>query len=176
MHGYNFCIKKVLPCDVEVLRELSIASFRETYDAHNTKVDMELHNDKHFNLRQLLGEIEDKGNWFFIAEVDNIPAGYIKLRTSERPASLQGLKHIELERIYALKRFQGAGLGKLLLHKCIDTGIKNGYEVLWLGVWKQNEKAIAFYTKQGFTIFGEHTFILGQDQQSDWLMKKALNP
>ncbi len=176
MPGNNFSIKKILPSDVGVLSELSIESFMETYEAYNTKEDMQLHNEAHFNLKQLLGEIEDKGNWFFIAEVDNIPAGYIKLRTSERPDGLEGLKHIEMERIYALKRFQGLGLGKLLLQQCIDTGIKKGYQVLWLGVWKQNEKAIQFYTMQGFTIFGEQDFILGEDQQSDWLMKKALNP
>jgi ribosomal protein S18 acetylase RimI-like enzyme len=40
-----------------------------------------------------------------------------------------------------------------------------------LGVWEQNENAIAFYTKKGFEIFDRHIFKLGDDPQTDFLMK-----
>ncbi|HRI21763.1 MAG TPA: GNAT family N-acetyltransferase [Panacibacter sp.] len=176
MAEHNFVIRKILPADVAILRQISIDSFVETYAIYNTEEDMQLHIESHFNREQLLNEIENAQNYFFVAMFADEPAGYIKLRTSENPAELVGFKHIELERIYALKRFQGMGLGKRLIQQGMDTGIQNGYEILWLGVWKQNEKAIQFYTRQGFTIFGEHAFILGADQQTDWLMKKALNP
>lgn len=174
MRAYNYVIKKVLPADIGILQQLSTDSFTETYALYNTEDDMLLHIETHFNIKQLLTEIANPQNYFFIALLDDVPAGYIKLRTSENPAELNGLKHIELERIYALKRFQGIGLGKKLMKQCIDAAIKNGYEILWLGVWKQNEKAIQFYTSQGFIIFGEQAFILGEDHQTDWLMKKAL--
>ena len=62
----------------------------------------------------------------------------------------------------------------LLAEECINQAKLKGCDVLWLGVWKQNKKAIAFYTKCGFEIFGEQIFTLGSDPQQDWLMKKEL--
>ncbi len=171
----NYTIREIIPADVDMLRHLSIDTFCETYAIYNTDEDMELHVDGHFNRQQLLNEIMDESCYFFVAELGNIPAGYIKLRTSEKPAELEGCKHIELERIYALKQYQGTGLGKLLIDKCVNFAVENNYEVLWLGVWKRNEKALHFYTKSGFTFFGEQVFTLGADVQVDWLMKKMLN-
>ena len=172
--AYNFFIRPANPGDVDLLRELSVQTFTETYHAYNTAEDMLLYISKNFSSEVLCSELEDAGNYFFIAMLEDRAVGYIKLRTAEEPAALKGRKHIELERIYALKEFQGTGLGKLLMQQCIDTATSNGFEVVWLGVWKQNEKAFAFYKKCGFTIFGEHIFTLGTDEQSDWLMKKEL--
>jgi ribosomal protein S18 acetylase RimI-like enzyme len=120
--------------------------------------------------------LADKGIYFFAAFDNNIPAGYIKLRTSENPEQLIGRRHIELERIYAVKEYQGVGLGYKMMQYSLDFASVKGYELLWLGVWNQNENALKFYTKCGFEIFGEHTFTLGLEVQTDWLMKKELFP
>ena len=174
MLQYHFFIRRTAFNDIDTLQKISTDTFIETYAAYNTDEDMRLHVAEQFNRDRMKDELSSKENYFFIAFHENEPAGYIKLRTAKQPPELEGLKHIELERIYALKQFQGTGLGKLLIQQCVDTAIENIYEVLWLGVWKQNEKAIQFYTKCGFTIFGEQVFTLGTDDQSDWLMKKEL--
>jgi ribosomal protein S18 acetylase RimI-like enzyme len=49
-----------------------------------------------------------------------------------------------------------------------------GAETLWLGVWERNARAVAFYRKYGFTRVGEHTFVLGSDTQTDWLLARPL--
>jgi diamine N-acetyltransferase len=41
-------------------------------------------------------------------------------------------------------------------------------------VWEFNERAIRFYEKHGFEKFGEHVFMLGNDPQIDWLLKKRI--
>lgn len=174
MLQFNFLIRPAVMDNIDVLQKLSADTFIETYAAYNTDEDMRLHVAEQFNRERLMSELSSKENYFFIAFHESGPAGYIKLRTAKQPPEHEGLKHIELERIYALKLFKGTGLGKLLIQQCVDTAIENNYEVLWLGVWKQNEKAIQFYTKYGFTIFGEQVFTLGTDDQSDWLMKKEL--
>ena len=48
-------------------------------------------------------------------------------------------------------------------------------EYVWLGVWEHNHKAIKFYQDKGFVRFGEHVFVLGEDRQTDFLMKKTLD-
>ena len=42
---------------------------------------------------------------------------------------------------------------------------------IWLGVWQENPKAIQFYTKNGFEVFDQHVFKLGDEEQTDFLMR-----
>src|SRR5205085_11664475 len=100
--------------------------------------------------------------------------GYIKLRTNNELPQLKNKKSIELERIYVLKHFQGMGLGYRFIEFAIEFAQSKGFNTIWLGVWTRNKKAISFYKKCGFEIFGEHEFTLGTDEQVDWLMKKDL--
>ena len=82
---------------------------------------------------------------------------------------------IEIERIYVRKEYLGKKVGGLLMKKCLELAQQKGYTLVWLGVWEHNAKAIAFYEKWGFEKFGSHAFLLGNDLQTDWLMKKNLN-
>lgn len=170
----SFTIRQVTATDIDMLQQISIETFCDTYAAFNTEENMKLHVEEKFNKQRLYDEILTKGESFFVAEKEGLPAGYIKLRSSEEPEAMKGRKHIELERIYARKQFQGLGLGKLLIDEALLFAKENGYKVLWLGVWKQNEKAFHFYKRNGFEVFGEQVFMLGSDAQSDWLMKKEL--
>jgi len=45
---------------------------------------------------------------------------------------------------------------------------------IWLGVWEKNQKAIDFYEKNGFVPFDKHIFVLGDDKQTDIMMKMEL--
>ena len=69
----------------------------------------------------------------------------------------------------------GKGVGKKLMQTCHDIARQKGKKILWLGVWKENHRAIDFYKSWGFEIFGDQEFILGDDVQTDWLMKKDLD-
>ncbi len=57
---------------------------------------------------------------------------------------------------------------------CIDEARGRGGDVLWLGVWQKNARAIAFYHKWEFEIVGTQTFQLGNDPQSDFVMRRSL--
>jgi ribosomal protein S18 acetylase RimI-like enzyme len=47
-------------------------------------------------------------------------------------------------------------------------------QYLWLGVWEHNQKAINFYERNGFVTFGSHNFMLGNDKQTDLLMRRSI--
>ena len=47
-------------------------------------------------------------------------------------------------------------------------------EYVWLGVWEENTRAIGFYERQGFVAFDKHIFRLGQDEQTDIMMKRPV--
>jgi ribosomal protein S18 acetylase RimI-like enzyme len=81
---------------------------------------------------------------------------------------------LEIERLYMHRDFQGLGLGSALMQKALDVARARGKKYVWLGVWEGNNKARAFYHKHGFYPFGSHPFVMGDDRQTDLLMRKDL--
>jgi len=160
--------------DIDTLVSLSIKTFRDTFDEFNTSQNMLLYINKNFTRKNIEREMKDPGTAYFLAFDGRTAAGYAKIRASEKPAGLTHEPTLELERLYAHKEYVGKRVGYLLMETCLAYARKKGCKTLWLGVWENNARAISFYEKNGFVRFGEHTFNLGNDPQTDWLMKKAL--
>ena len=79
-------------------------------------------------------------------------------------------KAIEVARLYAVRRWIGAGVGAALMQHCMREAAARGHDALWLGVWERNERAIAFYERWGFKRVGTQPFQLGSDRQTDHVM------
>ena len=75
-----------------------------------------------------------------------------------------------------LKTYQGKGVGKLLYEKALYCARQKNADYVWLGVWEENHRAIRFYKKNGFAEFDKHNFKLGDDDQTDIMMKLNLTP
>ena len=158
--------------DAELIADISRQTFYETFASENTQENMDKFMNIQFAKEKLIGELSDADNIFFLAYQGDEVAGYLKLRDGQNPDQLQNLPAIEIVRIYSVTSMIGKGIGKLLMQKSIDEAIRRNKTVIWLGVWEKNHRAINFYTKWGFVKFGEHDFILGNDIQTDWLMKR----
>lgn len=170
----NLVIKPVRIDEVELLAEVSRRTFYDTFYQQNTKEDMELFLEHSFNVATLQQEISETENFFFFAKAGDEIVGYLKLSTRETPEELEGVDIIEIARIYAVKEKIGLGVGKFLIESAISFGKELKKQVIWLGVWEHNLKAINFYQRFGFEKFGEHLFLVGNDAQNDWLMKREL--
>ena len=157
--------------DVEVLSKLSEETFFETYSWYNTPENMAEYCRKNFSLDQLKKDFSEENTCFFLVKLSDEVIGYAKLRVFENPEELKGKRHIEIERIYVQKRHQDKKAGYALIRTCIDFARSKKFEVIWLGVWEQNLKALNFYIRVGFEKFGTHIFQLGNDAQKDYLMK-----
>jgi diamine N-acetyltransferase len=157
--------------DITPLCEIGIKTFIETYGNQNTPQDLKKYLEEKFNKKQISDEILTPKTIFLLVELETEIIGYAKMRVNlvENPDT----KSLEIERIYIIKNYHGQKYGAMLMQKCIDVAIENNYESIWLGVWEHNPKAINFYQKWGFEIFGEHIFQLGDDAQTDFLMKKT---
>ena len=166
---------KAGPEHLDLLRDMSITTFRDTYGAHNTEEDMTHHVATVFHPDRLLGEIADARIGYHIAYLDGTPVGYIRVNFADAQTDVNDPKSLELERIYVLKTFQGRKFGDQLIARTFELAREAGMEYVWLGVWEKNEKAQRFYERMGFTIFGTHYFVLGNDPQKDWLMKKGVD-
>lgn len=162
--------------DALLIAELSRKTFYETFSHQNTKEDMNKFMNEQFSTDKLMSEVASNKYLFFIAYADGQPAGYLKLDGNNHPEELGKGPSIEICRIYADSSFIGKGVGKALMQKAIEVAAEKECSVLWLGVWEKNQVAIDFYIKWGFEKFGSHVFQLGNDPQTDWLMKKVMQP
>ena len=127
-----------------------------------------------FTKGRLMLEVGSPENSFLLAYFDDKVAGYIKLREGKQPIELIGTASLELARLYVVKDFIGKHIGAALMQKAIAVAKEKSKHIIWLGVWEKNQRAIDFYHRFGFTKFGECDFLLGNDVQRDWLMKKEL--
>lgn len=166
-------IKRATPDDALKLSELSKSTFYDTYAAYNTEENMQLHMSS-FDPVQLTEEIGERGIVFFIAWLNGQMVGYTKLSEHVTLDELKDQNPIEIERIYVRPDLKGNKIGSKLVQYCVAYAKEIGKNVIWLGVWEHNPKAIAFYEALGFVKFGKHDFVLGSDVQNDWLMKLQL--
>jgi diamine N-acetyltransferase len=161
--------------DADVIAQLSRQTFYETFAPSNTKEDMDEFLNKQFTYAALVKEVTDSNSIFLLAYDNEEAIGYARLRNEEQHAAFKNRPAIEIARIYALQKYIGRGVGKALILQCFAIAKKTNKQIIWLGVWQHNIKAIEFYKKFGFTKFGEHAFLLGNDLQTDWLMMKELD-
>lgn len=168
-------INKVVLNDIVQLQKIGRQTFYETFSAGNTKENMNKYLDEEFSIEKLTVELNDKNAEFYFAKLDNTIIGYLKLNFGPSQTELQDDKALEIERIYVLKEFHGKNVGQILYDKAIQVARQKNADYVWLGVWEENPRAINFYKKNGFVEFDKHLFKLGDDIQTDIMMKLKLN-
>lgn len=171
----NIQVTAVSVNDLKELQAISKKTFFETFAAQNTAENMAHFLATSFTDEKLHKELLNPGSLFFFASLHNKPVGYLKLNFGSAQTELQqDNTSAEIERIYVLQELHGQKIGQLLFNKAIETAIENNKLYLWLGVWEKNEKAIGFYEKNGLVKFGSHKFVVGNDEQTDIMMKLVI--
>jgi len=170
----NIEIKKVTLNDIDQLQKIGRQTFQETFSEANSEENMKNYLGEGFSKEKLTAELNDKDSEFYFASLDNEIIGYLKLNFGESQTELKDNKALEIERIYVPKEFHGKSVGQLLYDKAIQIAKQKNAEYVWLGVWEENPRAISFYKKNGFVEFDKHIFKLGNDEQTDIMMKLNL--
>lgn len=160
--------------DAAMLSRLAATSFADTFAADNDARDMASYMDEAFGEQQQRAELLDDRLLVLIAECDGETAGYAVLREGPADDCIGVTDAIEVARLYADRRWIGAGVGSALMQACLDEAAARGRSTLWLGVWEHNARAIAFYRRWGFTQRGTHSFVLGRDHQTDHVMARPV--
>lgn len=160
-------IEKCALDSLDLLQEVSIETFTDTFQAQNSEKNMKAYIEKSFHQEQLKQELlNPTAEFFFIYEKSEV-AGYLKL-------NIEATNTVEVERIYIRQQFQRSGLGKKLLEYAMERAKQYKKTEIWLGVWEKNDQALAFYKKIGFVRTGQHSFWMGDDEQIDYILTKNL--
>lgn len=83
----------------------------------------------------------------YVAVINNVEVGYIAFYSNDMKNKIAYISQIAVS-----DEFQGYGIGKKLIEKCIEESSKKGMDSIKLEVYKQNLKAIKFYEKNEFKI------------------------
>lgn len=170
----NLFFRQCTHKDIDALREFSYRTFFETFAHMNTSDDMQTYLNKAFEIEKLRAELLDVNSSFYFLYCDEKLAGYLKLNEASAQTDINERTSLEIERIYVSKDFQGKGLGCYLMDRAISIANLRKKAYIWLGVWEKNEKALRFYKKNGFYKIGTHSFFMGDDEQTDYIMRKDL--
>lgn len=170
----NIDIRKATLKDIYQLQKISRQTFFETFSDVNDQEDMKKYLEEVLSLDRLTDELRNENSEFYFALISNNIIGYLKLNFGTSQTELKDNKAIEIERIYVLKEFHGKNIGNLLYQKAIKIAKHMHANYVWLGVWEKNLRAINFYSKNGFIAFDKHIFKLGNDEQTDIMMKLQL--
>lgn len=157
-----------------LLQKLAKSTFAAAFESQNNPEDFEQYLESAFSLETLAEENETNGTYFYFANLGERVIGYFKINEFNAQTELQEQHGIELERIYLVEQYQSNGFGKQILQKVESIARQKSKSYLWLGVWECNTDAIKFYERHGFIKFDTHPYFIGNDEQTDWLMKKTL--
>jgi ribosomal protein S18 acetylase RimI-like enzyme len=160
--------------DLEAVQRIGKQTFMETFGVNNTKEDMDKYVEENFNVSKVKEELSNHHSIFYLAYDGDTTIGYSKLNTGEAQTEMKMANSLEVQRIYVLKEYYGKAVGQLLFNKAIKIAMESRKDFIWLGVWEKNPRAISFYKKNGFVEFGKHIFKLGDDMQTDLMMRLEL--
>ncbi|MCH9815694.1 MAG: GNAT family N-acetyltransferase [Actinomycetia bacterium] len=122
-------------------------------------------------------DLNTTGVAIYLAEQDDDVVGYAMLRGEEYPpVALAARRPVELRRLYLREAAQGGPAATQLLEACLRHGRTHGYDLLWLGTNQENERALRFYQRNGFSRVGERDFPVGRAVHRDYLLSRRLEP
>jgi diamine N-acetyltransferase len=163
--------------DLPALCRFAESTFRAAWENSNDPADFEEYCRTHFAHDVLRAEMRVPDTFFYFAQKNETDRdeilGYLKLNFFAAPpnGTMPAEECLQLERIYIDPALTGQGIGRELLDLVQFKARQFGVGYIWLTVWQEAPRTIAFYEKNGFEIFGTNDFWLGEDKQTDWLMR-----
>ena len=140
--------------------------YRATFSASNSSEDMDIYCASAFGPDIQRRELMEPTISTLIAENTNALVAYAQLCDVASDERVAGTRPVELRRFYGAPHYQGTALARELMMRVVQLALDGGHDVLWLGVWERNARAIRFYEKCGFHAVGDHVFQMGNDPQA----------
>jgi ribosomal protein S18 acetylase RimI-like enzyme len=174
----HISIHRASASDAERLSTFAARTFHDAFGAENTPDNMQRYVAEAFSVERQSAEIADPAGIFLLAErtqpaEDEPLVGYARLVSGPPPASVDS-PAIELRRLYVDRGWHGAGVAQALIDAVLESARHEAARTVWLAVWERNARAIRFYEKCGFVRIGTKRFLLGDDEQTDWLMARPV--
>ena len=148
--------------DAATVALLGRITFIETFGHlfHDHACDLRAYLDATFDVAKIADSLCKPGNAYWLATVRGLPVGYAKLKHPSPPPGQHAQDAAQLQKIYVLREFLGARIGRDLLAPLMETAGALS-SLVWLDVLRENDRAIRFYERHGFAAIGDDTYTIG---------------
>jgi ribosomal protein S18 acetylase RimI-like enzyme len=176
--GHRFaepCVRALDAADAQALSAFAERLFRETYVGGYDPADIDDYVMHAFSPGKQARELTEPGGRVLVIEdSQNGLLGFAHLRQTPAPAVLADRFAVEISRFYVDRPWHGRGIARVLMSACIAEARSRGADALWLQVYQNNERAVAFYEKSGFRKSGTAKFQMGRRVDDDWVMVRMV--
>ncbi|RRQ46729.1 GNAT family N-acetyltransferase [Chryseobacterium sp. SC28] len=158
-------ILKATEKDIPAIQNLAKSSWQSAYAQILEPLQIEYMLDLMYSESVLKTHFDNPNYQYYMIKEDEVYLGFVGFEFHNKPQTTK------LHRIYLLKEAQGKGLGKNALEFVKSETQKAGDKRLILTVNKNN-KARNFYESQGFRVYDEALFDIGNGYvMDDFLME-----
>jgi len=160
-------LRKATEQDIPLIQELARRSWENAYADILSGEQMEYMLDTMYSDDEILSHLQQSNYHYYMIldEVNDLYDGFIGYENSYEKGTTK------LHRIYLVPESKGKGLGKKALTFLTEKVSESGDRRIILNVNKYNS-AKAFYESQGYTVYGEGVFDIGNGfVMDDYLME-----
>lgn len=165
--------RDAVPADGPELAQMARRSFTETFGALYRQEDLARFLDQSFGATGLPADLTDPVYRVRVATQDGRIVGYCKIGPVTFPGDWPA-SAMELHQLYILGEHHGAGLAVALMDWALDRMRALGATEVVLSVYVDNHRARRFYERYGFEEIGKYTFMVGDHEDDDRLMRLKL--
>lgn len=162
--------------DAATLAAFAAQAFTDTYRELDDPQEIADYVAEHFRPEVVAGVIQDPACATLLAWVGDRLAGYAVVKADDAPGCVAGRAPLQLWRLYLGQAFIGHGLGGRLMREVHAEARRRGADMLWLGVYDRNVRAIEFYERFGFAKVGGREFLFGGRVYLDPIYAAAVRP
>ncbi|HLV25930.1 MAG TPA: GNAT family N-acetyltransferase [Gemmatimonadales bacterium] len=170
----DLTIRRAVPGDAAAYSAFSARLAIATFAAQNDPVEFDAYMRSTFGEEIQRRELESAENTVLLGEISGKLAAFAYMRKREKPGMVDAPGAMEIARFYIDGAWHGRGISQAMMRAVAREAREQGADTVWLGVWEHNPRAIAFYVKCGFEKVGTHTFMVGNDAQTDHVMAARL--
>ncbi len=140
--------------DIQLIARMAQEIWTEAFAGIISKEQIEYMIDKFQSYRALKNQTVNEGYKYFIITEDGKPAGYCGVQEKEDNS-------LYLSKMYLLKEARGHRLFEQMTKHLVDMCRAKGISRIWLTVNKNNGRAIAAYSKNGYKNIRSQTTDIG---------------
>jgi diamine N-acetyltransferase len=153
-------ISRAEPSDASMIAALGMQVWLHTYATEGVSTLLADYVLEEFTTARMQALLDDPDVALLVAKIDGNLVGYVLMRFGSESSVANA--SVEIERLYVQEHFYRAGIGTALM-KCAqdEAERRTGSRRVWLMVYIENSRAIAFYLRNGFVRSGVGYFELG---------------
>ena len=154
--------------DFDQVYKILQESWDKAYSSFIPKEDLAFYLNQTYNTEKLEELFNNENAFCFVAEVDGLSVGWLKL-------SIDLIENrFYLSSIYVLPEFQKLKIGRKLMEIAFTEAKEKGFSEIWIGVMDNNTNALGWYEKIGFTFEEKLPFQMGKTIVQHLIGRKKL--